>query len=74
MNDVLCNRSCGQVQAAAEVPAAPNHLGWRGDRLLLQGEVKKLPQGHVQSEQVSQPSRNVDKISIQTPNVKCRLQ
>jgi hypothetical protein len=57
MSEVLCTRSCGQVQAAAEVPAAPNHLGRGGDRLLLQGEVEKLPQGHVQSEQVSHPLR-----------------
>ena len=41
-------RRCGQVPAAAEVPVAQDHLGRRGDGLLLQGEVAKLAQGNVQ--------------------------
>ena len=41
-------RRCGQVQAAAEVPAAENDLGRRGDGLLLQGEIAELAQGNVQ--------------------------
>uniref|UniRef100_A0A1I8FNU7 SIX1_SD domain-containing protein n=1 Tax=Macrostomum lignano TaxID=282301 RepID=A0A1I8FNU7_9PLAT len=34
-------RSCRQVPSPQEVPAAPDHLGRRGDLLLLQGEVQK---------------------------------
>lgn len=46
-----------QVPASQEVPAAEDHMGRRGDGLLLQGEVEKRSQGVVRTEQVSNAGR-----------------
>ena len=47
----------GQVPRPAQVPAAPHHLGRRGDQLLLQGEVTQRPAGLVLAQPVPQSPR-----------------
>ena len=46
-----------QVPDTAEVPAAADHLGRRGDVLLLQGEVAGDPQGLLHAQSVPFPAR-----------------
>lgn len=47
----------GQVSAAQEVPSAEDHMGWRGDRLLFQGEVEERAEGLLPEEQVPDTGR-----------------
>lgn len=53
-------RCCRQVPAPQEVPAAQDHLGRRGDRLLLQGEVEERAQGVLRAQQVPHAGREED--------------
>lgn len=45
-----------QVPRAPQVPAAPDHMGRRGDQLLLQGEVQDGAARVVRQQPVPQPS------------------
>ena len=52
LNCICVPRRRGQVPTPTEIPAAPNNLGRRGDRVLLQGEVQELAEGVLQTQPV----------------------
>lgn len=49
-NYICVPRRRGQVPTPKEIPAASHHLGRRGNRLLLQGEVPQLSEGVLQAQ------------------------
>jgi len=52
--------SGGQIPTAEEVPPAQDDLGWRGDGLLLQGEVAECSEGLLSHQSLSHARREED--------------